>query len=688
MDDYAPENEQCDDGNLANNDGCTKYCQITPGWFCPWPSQSCYLVCPDGILNNIPGKPDNWYAYNTEICDEGTHPTAGCTNYCTQITNGWECPVVGQSCRTICGNNILDPSTTPRIAYIEQCDLGTASNNGAAGCSSTCQVVRHWECPSPTVSCRLLCGNGNWDMVASGAPGGQHSEACDDGNVAPGDGCDANCNWETYDRTLDFGYREYYISNEIQYNTWHGNYKDACINLYATHSTGNSTLPGFLYPNLLSFAFFEVYPSSKMFCHTGVYCDDCIKARWPGYPIIHKAPNPNEMAYQAHPSRGRFFFIEDPTSGGFAASFIYNDKTFYWQYQTANKFPTMYQHNGIGSVRLSVGKYYFENNGERGLIIKRLSVTAGASTLVDVCKVEATESDFGLPPLQGSDFFIWWPNYNLLLARQFNGRQMDILKFAASFSSSNNNISCKVSDLMGVKYYFSDIPGELNLYPVFMKDPTGAFTKMLLYRKTTSNKGVVSYLVSIYEWYPETGVIYEEGLVDIEEEVWDMVAFDTAVLLVTPTKTYSITYNSATKLYVRTQVTPTIQSGTTGKKWRFFQKRPDPDLPSVNPPVYGYYIEEDYHKNLFHVTTYASSTFTVSDNTVYTLPIRYHSGGTPGLDQWNHNLNEGYLLILMLDQSIWQYCNSIIALMISPLINLIFGKTFHWESLILKRRRL
>jgi hypothetical protein len=262
---------------------------------------------------------------------------------------------------------------------------------------------------------------------------------------------------------------------------------------------------------------------------------------------------------------------------------------------------------------------------------------------VEVCKIETTELDFGLPPLQGSDFFIWWPNYNLLLSRQFNGRQMDIMKFTSSFGSSNNNISCKSSELMTVKYYFSDISGELNVYPVFMKVLTE--TKMFIYRKTKSNKGVISYLISIYEWYPETGVIYEEDVKDIGEEVWDMVAFESDVLITTPTKTRSINYNPSTKVYTLADVALVIQSGTTGKKWRFFQKRPDPDDPTTNPTVYGYYIEEYYHKNLFHPTVYASGAFKVNDNSVFTLPIRYHTSGTPGLDQFELNFNLGYLLI-------------------------------------------
>lgn len=348
------------------------------------------------------------------------------------------------------------------------------------------------------------------------------------------------------------------------------------------------------------------------------------------------------MAYQAHNNRGRFFFTENADNDGFAVTMVYNDKTFFWQSNSGQAFPTATTHSGIGAVRLSVGKYYFENNGERSFTIKRLDVTGTDATLVNIC---TSEADFGIPPMQGNDFFIWWPNYEILLSRQFNGRQMDVFKFNPTIGASTG-ISCKNTDFNNLKHYFSDIYGELSVYPVFLAVTVNSvvFTKMYLYRKITNYDGTVSRFISKYDWYVETGVIYEEAQIPISNDVWDMVAFDTGVLVVTSDSTYIITSASDT---LQT-ATLSIASAATGKKWRFFQKRPDPDKPTPNPQVYAYYIEEDYHKNFFHKVTYTSPvTVSINDNAdgTFTLPIRYHTGGIPGLDNFKHNLNEGYILI-------------------------------------------
>ncbi len=65
----------------------------------------------------------------------------------------------------------------------EACDDG----NGAPGdgCSGACQVEPNFECPAPGVACvsTIRCG----DAVRVGA------ELCDDGNTVSGDGCNATC---------------------------------------------------------------------------------------------------------------------------------------------------------------------------------------------------------------------------------------------------------------------------------------------------------------------------------------------------------------------------------------------------------------------------------------------------------------------------------------------------------------
>jgi cysteine-rich repeat protein len=53
--------EQCDDGNGADDDGCTSSCALEPGWACQNPGSACHLaVCGDGIWD-----------WPVEDCDDG-----------------------------------------------------------------------------------------------------------------------------------------------------------------------------------------------------------------------------------------------------------------------------------------------------------------------------------------------------------------------------------------------------------------------------------------------------------------------------------------------------------------------------------------------------------------------------------------------------------------------------------------
>ncbi|WP_445453726.1 DUF4215 domain-containing protein [Flavobacterium sp. 25HG05S-40] len=123
--------EACDDGNVANNDGCESDCTVTP----------VISICGNGILES------------GEACDDGNIANNdGCESDCT-VT-----PVI-----SICGNGILESG--------EACDDGNVANND--GCESDCTVT-------PVIS---ICGNG---ILESG-------EACDDGNVANNDGCESDC---------------------------------------------------------------------------------------------------------------------------------------------------------------------------------------------------------------------------------------------------------------------------------------------------------------------------------------------------------------------------------------------------------------------------------------------------------------------------------------------------------------
>ncbi len=180
--------EQCDDGNTANNDGCSSQCVLEN-----------IALCGNGTLN--PG----------EMCDDGNRTNGdGCTEFCQNETDlcgntvfepyaGEECEdgnrTNGDGCsstcqlenQALCGNNVVNPG--------EECDDG--GTEVGDGCDSTCQIEPPCgpgnTCPAPLQCvdsfCTYLCGNGDLDGT----------EQCDDGNRTNGDGCSYQCRIEIPD---------------------------------------------------------------------------------------------------------------------------------------------------------------------------------------------------------------------------------------------------------------------------------------------------------------------------------------------------------------------------------------------------------------------------------------------------------------------------------------------------------
>jgi cysteine-rich repeat protein len=142
--------EECDDGNITDNDGCNSSCESE--------------ICGDGVVQP-------W-----EECDDGNLIAGdGCDPTCHV---------------QVCGNGILEPG--------EECDDGNLDPNDS--CNAACDVehcrdgaVQPWEeCDDGNSisgdgcdpACRIeACGNGRVDA----------GECCDDSNVVGGDGCSAAC---------------------------------------------------------------------------------------------------------------------------------------------------------------------------------------------------------------------------------------------------------------------------------------------------------------------------------------------------------------------------------------------------------------------------------------------------------------------------------------------------------------
>jgi cysteine-rich repeat protein len=240
--------EECDDGGMMDNDGCSAMCTNEGAAVCgdgiPQAGEECddgngnddddcltscaFARCGDGYVNAN--------GTNTEGCDDGNGILAdGCPDgplgTCQPATCGdtfqylsayggtEECDdgnmAIGDGCddscqleATMCPNAMVDPG--------EECDLGMGVNSDTT--SGACPAVCRTDCTCPT------CGDGvtdyalgeecdDWNMMSGdgcssaclieaaptcgdGALDTQLGEQCDDGNNAPGDGCSPTCQFE------------------------------------------------------------------------------------------------------------------------------------------------------------------------------------------------------------------------------------------------------------------------------------------------------------------------------------------------------------------------------------------------------------------------------------------------------------------------------------------------------------
>ena len=155
--------EECDDGNVDAQDGCTSTCTLEPGWACPVVGLPCVAArCGDGVLAGL------------EECEPRGDASVGCSATCT-IEPGYDCDAVTGACLpVVCGDGIVSRG--------ESCE--ETEHLPFDGCY-LCQL-------EPACSggvCQATCGDGQRFAT----------EACDDGNTRDGDGCSKTC-------TLEQGY--------------------------------------------------------------------------------------------------------------------------------------------------------------------------------------------------------------------------------------------------------------------------------------------------------------------------------------------------------------------------------------------------------------------------------------------------------------------------------------------------
>lgn len=195
--------EECDDGNLVAIDGCSTTCEVEPGFTCTTLTIEGGIVVSSCTAN--PAGCGDGLRDAGEACDDGNLVLGdGCSTTCL-VEDGFTC--VGKtgglsSCNGGgCGNGML--------SLREGCDDGNAT--GGDGCSATCEVESGWTCAAVPIPCNVDGCTSHMISVCELSDGcGDRrrvsGEQCDDGNVSDGDGCSASCLLEQGFRCFDIFY--------------------------------------------------------------------------------------------------------------------------------------------------------------------------------------------------------------------------------------------------------------------------------------------------------------------------------------------------------------------------------------------------------------------------------------------------------------------------------------------------
>jgi len=232
--------EACDDGNRVAGDGCQSNCT--------------FPTCGDGVLD----------ASRMEQCDDGAAnsdtPDAACRTTCLvkrcgdgvvdtgevcddgNVSSGDGCSANCGSHET-CGNDVID------LAANEQCDDG--NNTNGDGCQSNCKIAR---CGDGFVDTNLFeqcdAGAANADVTDAACRTNcrpkrcgdnitDTNEVCDDGNLAPHDGCTPDCR---SNETCGNGYIDV-LEDEVCDDGDRQNH-DGCNQCELEHATWQRAQPG------------------------------------------------------------------------------------------------------------------------------------------------------------------------------------------------------------------------------------------------------------------------------------------------------------------------------------------------------------------------------------------------------------------------------------------------------------
>ncbi|HRI67127.1 MAG TPA: DUF4215 domain-containing protein [Polyangium sp.] len=193
-------NEVCDDGNDVSGDGCEADCSFSCDNAKP---ETGDVKCDDGNLCN-----------GTETCSDMHACLSGMTAPDGAACGTGKICIAGGCVDDICGDGFVnsmeecDDSNMVDGDGCDSCKFTCASDDPTRDCSNldpcvgtTCDDTKH-TCGNPVapgevcalnsiceneVCTAIVCGNGKTDV----------GEACDDGNMTNGDGCEADCTLTT-----------------------------------------------------------------------------------------------------------------------------------------------------------------------------------------------------------------------------------------------------------------------------------------------------------------------------------------------------------------------------------------------------------------------------------------------------------------------------------------------------------
>ncbi len=194
----------CPSGCNANNDNdCTPTCDngvVEAGETCD-PISSCPTACNDGdscTTDTLVGDPSQCTAEcTTQAITTCANGDGCCLSICNANTD--------DDCSAVCGNDEVEPGETcdPVSSCPTSCNDGdvctvdTLSGDPSL-CTSSCSYPPLATCVDDDTCCPSNC-NANTDNDCSPVCGNgevESGEQCDDGGTTPGDGCDANCQYE------------------------------------------------------------------------------------------------------------------------------------------------------------------------------------------------------------------------------------------------------------------------------------------------------------------------------------------------------------------------------------------------------------------------------------------------------------------------------------------------------------